>query len=235
MNAARQVSGRKWRSGLAYSGGRGEMLRAMTYRIILRSVLVVSLLGTFVASCTPVSREKPLARSGGKAILPQAESTPPPVPDQVAPVVEFWDNGNFMSSKPPTLLFVVWSNGTMMRQVSGRLYLGIVTAGEVNQLLERLSAAGADRSPISTGIVYPDGVSQLLWFNLNGQQYALKHDGGVSWQDVDQYQPPPPISRVQIEAFVEMWSQVLAALDDVWPVHLDQINGVPALPYPGVR
>jgi len=211
------------------------MLHAMTSRIILRSVLTFSVLGAFVASCGPVAPAKPTAKPTGEVIVPQAESTPPPIPDQVAPVVEFWDNGNFMSSKPPTLLFVVWSNGTLMRQVSGRLYLGKVSVGQVNQLLERLSTAGADRSPISTGIVYPDGSSQLLWFNLNGQQYALKHDGSVSWQDVDQYQPPPAISRVQIEAFVEMWSQVLAALDDVWPVHLDQINGVPALPYPGMR
>ena len=211
------------------------MLRAMTSRIILRSVLIFSIMGTFVASCASVARVKPPAKPTGQAMVPQAESTPPPVPDQVAPVVEFWDNGNFMSAKPPTLLFVLWSNGTLMRQVSGRLYLGIVTAGEVNQLLERFSAAGADRSPISTGIVYPDGSSQLVWFSLNGQQYALKHDGSVSWQDVDQYQPPAPISRVQIEEFVTMWEKILAALDDVWPVHLDQINGVPALPYPGVR
>src|SRR3954471_19704614 len=53
-----------------------------------------------------------------------------PVSRLNSPVVTFWENGDFRQGRAPTVLFAIWRDGTMIRRISGRLYIGKVTSLE---------------------------------------------------------------------------------------------------------
>ncbi len=158
-----------------------------------------------------------------------------PVSRLNSPVVTFWENGDFRQGRAPTILFAIWRDGSVLRRVSGRLYIGKVTTLEEKQLIDSLEVAGLEQSPISTGAIYPDGPSYLLWAYLNGQEIALTHDTNFAWQDLEQLAPAGSPGRLQLEAFIEMWGRALTALDDVWPKQLEQVTFVPGLLYPASR
>jgi len=154
---------------------------------------------------------------------------------QNTPIVEFWDNGNFLNNRPSELLFAVWQDGKVMRLLNGRAYFGYISNVEVSRLMERLGRAGVEAIPFSTGIVYPDGGSQMLYIDVNGVQILMRHDGSFTSDDLDSYDLPPNITRIQMQRFLDIWSRSVAALDDVWPLHLDLTTGIPAVPYPSLR
>jgi hypothetical protein len=151
-------------------------------------------------------------------------------------LAEFWDNGNYLAGKAPNLLFVIWSDGRVVRQLgNGRLYSGNVAPGAVKQFLERISLSGALDSQIQIGVVSTDGNSQMFWTNVTGKPIALRHDSSTTWDQIEQVPLSATPSRRELEAFYEMWTRCLAAIDDLWPPQLTQIMGVPGIQYPGAQ
>src|SRR5882757_6422737 len=73
-----------------------------------------------------------------------AKNGPKTLGDPNATVLaEFWDNGNYLAGKAPNLLFVIWSDGRVVRQLgNGRLYSGYIPNAMVKQFIERMSLSG---------------------------------------------------------------------------------------------
>lgn len=152
-----------------------------------------------------------------------------------SPIVQFWDNGNYLNGKVPTVLFVAWEDGRVVRQLGGRLYEGQVSANVVKLMIERLSLSGALQPQLRMGMLRADGPSQLLWIRTNEQEISLRHDGTSTWDDLQRIAISAEPSRRQMESFVEMWGRAVAAIDDIWPPKLEQIQGVAGLRYPGIE
>jgi hypothetical protein len=210
----------------------------MKNRFIAQLGCLFAVLG-FVVSCAPKAPPRTSSKATTQPVDPEETPFRPLTPDPnagVRPVIEYWDHNSTFPGRAPNLVFIIWSNGRVIRQVSGgRLYLGSVSPGELNLLLERFRQAGVFSSPLSSGVILPGGAWQLLWVDINGQQYSLRHDSSLSWADLEQYEPPASVSMDQVEAFVQMWFAALEAMDDIWPTKLEQIQGIPAIPYPGIR
>lgn len=160
----------------------------------------------------------------------------PQADPNATPLAEFWDNGNYLAGKAPNLLFAIWSDGRVVRQLgNGRLYSGYVPQSSVTQFVERMSLSGALDPQIQIGVVSTDGNSQLLWINMTEKAISLRHDTSTTWDQIEQVPLSATPSRRQLEAFYEMWTRCLAAIDDLWPPQLAQVMGVPGLQYPGTQ
>ena len=122
-----------------------------------------------------------------------------------------------------------------MRLLNGRAYFGYISNLEVGRLMERLARAGVEAIPFSTGVVYPDGGSQLLYIDVNGVQILMRHDSSFTAEDLDNYDLPPNITRIQLHASWISGRARVAVLDDVWPLHLDLTTGIPAVPFLALR
>jgi hypothetical protein len=192
---------------------------------------------------TPISAMgKPAANA--QARTPTAKPAPAPAepqrpPDEAleapAPIVEYWDTGNFLGGKPATLMLAIWRDGKVLRVLNGRAYIGYISNTDLARLMDRLAFAGVESAPFPTGVIWPDGGSQLIYININGAEVSLRHDGSTTLDDLENYELPPNVTRQQLINFMQIWGRSVAALDDVWPLHLDQTAGMPAVPFPGVR
>jgi hypothetical protein len=152
-----------------------------------------------------------------------------------AVVVSLWENGDFRQGKSPQILFAMYSDGTVVRQLSGHIYVGRAPQAQVKQLLDALEIAGARQTVLTTGAVYPDGPSQLLWAMIGGQEVVLTNDTNFAAADLDRLAAPGSPGRQQLDTFLEMWSRCLAAIWEVWPPTLEQAQFVAGLHYPSAR
>ena len=108
---------------------------------------------TMLAGCQQES-----STSSAKPVSKSADASTPSGP----PILEFWDNGNYLSGKVPVLLFAIWSDGHVVRQLgNGRLYAGTVSQAIVNQFAERVSLSGAIDPQIQV-VAVGDEVAQLV-------------------------------------------------------------------------
>lgn len=204
-------------------------------------MLLFSIALTLFTSCGPLP--PPGETRNSKKVVPAGPSPDPnalPRPTDeadanVKPIIQYWDNGNFIGGKPSSLLFAAWRDGKVLRVMNNRTYVGFITEGELSRLLERLAQAGVESAPFPTGVTYPDGGSQLIYIDINDVQISLKHDSNVGVDDLDGYQLPARVTRQQMTNFIGIWFRAVAAIDDIWPVRLDLITGMPAIPYPNAR
>jgi hypothetical protein len=217
--------------------------------VLLIALLALASCGDLNQGAKPVT---PLARMGKPGAnaqpanprTPIARQTPAPAEPQrpteealqaPAPIVEYWDTGNFLGGKPATLMLAIWRDGKVLRVLNNRAYIGYISNADVSRLMDRLAFAGVESAPFSTGVIWPDGGSQLVYININGTEISLRHDGSTTLDDLENYELPANATRQQMINFMQIWSRSVAALDDVWPLHLDLVAGMPAVPFPGVR
>jgi hypothetical protein len=77
------------------------------------------------------------------------------------------------------------------------------------------------------GMVFPDGPAQTFAATMGNQYVLLTHDGAFDSARAAAIGPQASPSRADVEAFMTMWSRVLAAADDLAPERLERMH--PAL------
>jgi hypothetical protein len=191
--------------------------------------LLAALILATLSGCKTERRPAPIDRQ----ITVRGEGAPQFGTTDSRPGVSFWNTADFQNGQPARLLFAAWDDGRVVRNVAGRLYAGRVSVDQIRLLYDRFASAGVENSPISRGMVYDGFPAQLLYLDYGTMQIGLLHDSSVGRDDLDSLVAAGTPQRAQAEAFLEMWSHAVAAMDEVWPTRLDQVLSVPGVYFPG--
>lgn len=172
-----------------------------------------------------------LVNEVSKPHIPDSQRTPPADwwVSTNYPVVALWDGGVTMIGEPPFVLFALWADGMIVRNVDGRLKRGEVASQEIGKLMTEVEAAGFFSSPLPFGLTRPDGPVRRIAAMRNGKLTHLDYDGDSDFRNVGPHASP---SRQQSEAFVQMWQRVVRAIEVVPSGQLSDYHGERELRYP---
>jgi hypothetical protein len=175
---------------------------------------------------------------------PRHDVAAPPAPVQGAPpaaaikekgepVIQYWNDGNYLAHIKPYPLMAAWGDGTVVCRVHGNLYVGKIDPAELKALLGRITKAGFFDPPLERGLVFPDGPSQTLRVVHDGKMRQLTHDGGYGRSQLEEIGDSASPSRQQAQDFVNMWARATVPLGEVAPETLTRYHGAIDWQLPG--
>ena len=167
-------------------------------------------------------------------------------------MVELWDDSSLIK---PAMLFAAWADGMVVRKVDGNgkatniaieanvnipehtLAVGFVPPSEISRLLKEIEETRFFRPPSAEGYVFTCGPRQTLSVQRGKQRRRLQHCGSserFKWlrKEIEELGPQTTPTREDMQAFMEMWDQVIKSCDAVKPKKMTDFKGERELKYP---